>query len=70
MLFEDGFNHGTFGDRLAGLGRVGTLGFVIVDVEAQNIAILNRMGNGVGVELLLEQIRRGAHRRLCVFDLL
>ena len=54
MLFEDRLNHGPFGERLAGPGRVGTLGFVVVDVEAQNIAILNRMSDGVGVELLLE----------------
>ena len=54
VLFEDGLNHGPFGDCFAGPRWVGALGFVVVDVEAQNIAILNRMGDCVGVELLLE----------------
>jgi hypothetical protein len=54
VLFEDRLNYGLFGDRLAGLRWVGALGFVIVDVEPQNITILNRMGDGVRMELLLE----------------
>ena len=33
-------------------------------MEAQDVAVLDGVGDGVGVQLLLEQVRRGAHRGL------
>ena len=39
-------------------------------MEAQDVAVLDGVGDGVGVKLLLEKVRRGAHRRLAVLDLL
>jgi hypothetical protein len=39
-------------------------------VEAQDVAVLDGVGDGVGVELLLEEVRRGAHGGLGVLDLL
>jgi hypothetical protein len=39
-------------------------------MEAQDIPVLNGMGDGVGVELLLEEVLCGAHGGLSVHDLL
>jgi hypothetical protein len=46
------------------------LGLEVVDVEAQDVAVLDGVGDGVGVELLLEEVFRGAHGGLGVLDLL
>ena len=70
VLAEDGFDDGAFGDSLAGLRRVFTIGLEVVHMEAQDIPVLNGMGDGVGVELLLEEVLCGAHGGLGVHDLL
>ncbi|SMH65925.1 protein of unknown function [Acidithiobacillus ferrivorans] len=70
VLGEDGFNHCPLGDGFAGFGWILSFRLEVIDVEAQHIAVFDGVGNGVGVELFLEQVLRGAHRRGGVFDLL
>ena len=74
VLGKDGTNNGPLGDGLAGLRRgwliFWALGLVVIDVKTQNVAVLDGVSDGVRVELLLEEIRRGAHRGLGVLDLL
>ena len=69
-LVEDGFD-----DRLAWRGPrrawgVLALGLEVIDVEAQDVPVLDGVGDGVGVELLLEEVLRGLHGGLRVLDLL
>lgn len=61
MLCQDGLDDGLLRDRLVRLGRVFTLRLEVVNVEAQDVPVLDGVGDGVDVELLLEQVRRGAH---------
>jgi len=72
MLFEDGLNDRLLGDAFAGLrcllARI-LLGFEVVDMEAQDVAVLDGVGDRVGVELLLEEVFRGPHGGRGVFDL-
>ena len=70
VLGEDGFDDRLLGDGFPGLGRLLALRLEVVDVEAQDVAVLNGVGDGVGVQLLLEQVCRGAHGGLGVLDLL
>jgi hypothetical protein len=63
VLGEDGLDDGLLRDRLAGLRRVGPLGLEVVDVETEDVPVLDRVGDGVGVELLLEEVRRGRASR-------
>ncbi len=73
MLGQNGLDDGLLGDGFAGLGRlvaVFLFGLEVIDVEAQDVAVLDGVGDGVGVQLLLEQVRRGAHGGLGVLDLL
>ncbi len=56
MLGEDGLDDGLLGERLARLGQVLALGLVVVDVEAQDVAVLDGVGDRVGVQLLLEEV--------------
>ena len=70
MIRRDGLDDGLLRDRLARLGRVFALRLEVVDVEAQDVPVLDGVGEGVDVELLLEQVRRGAHGGLLVLDLL
>ena len=52
------------------MGCVLAFGFVVVDVEAQDVAVFDGVGDGVGVELLLEDVVGGLERGLLAFDLL
>ncbi len=70
VLGEDGFDDGFFCQRFAGLGRVLAFRLEEVDVEAQDVTVLDGVGDGVGVQLLLEQVCRGAHGSGGVLDLL
>ena len=70
MLFEDGLNDGFLCQLLARLGFVFAFGLVVVDVKAQDVTILNRVGNRVGVELLLEDVLCGLVKRLISLSLL
>ena len=60
MLVEDGLGDGLFGEGLAGLQGRRVLWSVVVDVEAEDVPVLDGVGDGVGVELLLEEVRRRA----------
>ena len=70
VLGQNGFDDGFLGQRLARLGHVFSFGLVIVHVEAQDVAVFDGVGDGVGVQLLLEDVLRGFVRRLLAFDLL
>ena len=56
------------GERFAWLGRVLAFGLVVVDVEAQDVSVLDGVGDGVGVQLLLEEVLRGLQRLNVAFD--
>ena len=56
VLVEDGVDDGALGERLAGLEGVLAVGLVVVDVEAQDVPVLDGVGDGVGVQLLLEEV--------------
>ncbi len=58
------------GERFAGLECSLLLGLVVVDVEAQDVAVLDGVGDGVGVQLLLEEVLRGFERLDVAFDAL
>ena len=59
MLVEDGLDDGLLGERLAWLEGFVVLGLVVIDVEAQDVAVLDGVGDGVGVQFLLEEVLRG-----------
>jgi hypothetical protein len=46
------------------------LGLVVVDVEAQDVAVFDGVGDGVGVQFLLEEVLRGPERLNVAFDAL
>ena len=52
VLVEDGLSDRLLGEGLTGLEGGGVLWLVVVDVEAEDVPILDRVGDGVGVELL------------------
>ena len=54
---------------LAGLGNVGVFRFVVIDVEAEDVPVLDRVGDGVGMEFFLEQVFRGSQGGRFGFDL-
>ena len=58
VLGEDGLDDGLLGERLAWLGHVLAFRLVVIDVEAQDVAVLDGVGDGVGVQLLLEEVLR------------
>jgi hypothetical protein len=55
-----------------GLGGVllATFRLVVIDMEAQDVAVFDGVGDGVGVQLLLEDVGRSLVGRLLAFDLL
>jgi hypothetical protein len=55
VLVEDGLGDRLLRESLAGLERRGLLGLVVIDVEAEDVPILDRVSDGVGVELFLEE---------------
>ena len=69
VLVEDGLGNRLLGESLAGLEDRGVLGLVVVDVEAEDVLILDRMGDGVGVKLFLEKVRGGSKACFVPLDL-
>ena len=67
---QNGFNDFLFLHGLTRLGLVLAFWLEIVHMEAQHIAVFNRMGDGIGMQLLLKNILRGLVRRLLAFYLL
>ena len=53
---QDGFDDRPFGQSFAGFGRIFAFGLEVVHMEAQHVGVFNGVGDGVGVELLLEQV--------------
>ena len=49
VLGENGPDDGALGEDLAGLGLLLALGFVVIDMEAQDVAVFDGVGDGVGV---------------------
>ena len=47
LLGEDGFDDGFLGDGFARFGRVFALGLEVIDVEAQDVPVLNAVGENV-----------------------
>jgi hypothetical protein len=70
MLTEDGLGDRLLGEGLPGLEGGGVLWLVVVDVEAEDIPILNRVCDGVGVELFLEEVLGGSKGGDVSLDLL
>ena len=56
VLVEDGLDDRLLGESLAGLEGRSVLGLVVIDVEAEDVPILDRVGDGVSVELFLEEV--------------
>ncbi len=56
MLVQNGLNDGLFGHRFPLLRFVRALRLVIVDVKAQDIFIINGMGDGIGVQPPLKEV--------------
>ncbi len=59
VFFKNGFHNRLLGQRVAGLWFCIAFTLEIVDMEAQYIAVFNSVGDGVGVQLLLENILGG-----------
>ena len=70
MLVEDGLDDGLLCQRLALLGHVFAFRLVVINVEAQDIPVLDGVGDGVGVQFLLEEVGGGLEGGLLTFDLL
>jgi hypothetical protein len=70
VLVEDGVGNRLLRESLAGLEGGGVLWLVVVDVEAEDVPILDRVGDGVGVELLLEEVLGGSKGGDISLDLL
>ncbi len=70
MLVENGIYDGFLGKRLVGLGCGVIVWLKVIDVEAEDVPVLDGVGNGVGVQLLLKQLFGGSQGSGFVFDLL
>ncbi len=74
VFLKDGFDDGFFCQRFTGLGPVFAFGlafsFVVVDVEAKDVVVFDGVRDGVGVQLLLEDLFRGFTGGLLPFNLL
>ena len=60
VLVEDGLGDRLLRERLTRLEGGGILWLVVIDVEAEDVPILDRVGDGVGVELFLEELLGGS----------
>ena len=56
VLVEDGLSNRLLGEGLPGLEGGGVLWLVVIDMEAKDVPIIDRVGDGIGVELLLEEV--------------
>ena len=60
VLVEDGLGDRLLRERLTRLEGGGVLWLVVIDVEAKDVPILDRVCDGVGVELFLEEVLGGS----------
>ena len=70
MLVEHGLGDRLLRERLTGLEGGGVLWLVVIDVEAEDVPILDRVGDGVGVEIFLEEVLGGSKGGDVSLDLL
>ena len=56
VLVEDGLSNRLLGEGLAGLEGGGVLWLVVVDVETEDVPIIDRVCDGVSVEIFLEEL--------------
>ena len=70
VLVEDGLGDRLLGEGLTRLEGGGVLWLVVVDVEAEDVPILDRVCDGVGVELFLEEVLGGSQGGDVSLDLL
>ena len=70
MFVEDGLGDSRLGERLIGFEDRGVLGLVVIDVEAEDIPIFDRVSDSVGVELFLKEVLGGSKRGDVSLDLL
>ena len=70
MLVEDSLSDRLLGEGLPGLEGGGVLWLVVIDVETEDVLILDRVGDGVGVEFLLEEVLGGSQGGDVSLDLL
>ena len=68
VLFQDGLDDGALGEGFAGLGQCVAGRFEVVHMEAEDVPVFDGVGDGVGVELLLEKLDGGLHGGLLVLD--
>lgn len=47
---EDRIDDGALGKRFTGLGGIFAIGLIVIDVEAQNVAVLDGVSDGVFVQ--------------------
>ncbi len=59
VFFEDRFDNRSLGGRRAHVRLIRALPFVVIDVKAQNVAILDRVRDGIFVEAFLKQVLGG-----------
>ncbi|SFE02430.1 hypothetical protein SAMN05428977_100512 [Nitrosomonas sp. Nm166] len=59
VLGQDCFNNRFLGECFARLGFVLAIGLVVINMEAQHVTVFDGVGDGVGVQLLLKDVRRG-----------
>ena len=59
VLVEDGLGDRLLREGLTRLDGGGVLWLVVIDVEAEDVPVLDRMGDGVGVEIFLEEVLGG-----------
>ena len=69
MPVEDGLGNRLLRERLTRPGSRSVPGPEIIDVEAEDVPVLDRMGDGIGVELFLEEILRGSQGGDACLDL-
>jgi len=59
MLVEDGLDDSLLGKGLARSGSILAIRFEVVHVEAQDVPVLDGVGDGVGVQFPLKEVLGG-----------
>jgi hypothetical protein len=67
MLFQDRLDHLLLGQGIAGFHR-GALGLVEVHVETKHVTVVDGVGDGVGMELMVKNVGRCDHVRFGALD--
>ena len=70
VLVEDGLHDLALGHGIARFGHRLARGLVVVNLEAEDVAVVDRVRDRVGVELFFEDVGGGQHGGLLALDLL